>query len=75
MKYLAILALVLSGCATGPTEYRQGCTAGMNYVIDQFNAKSIPAGIEEACGNLEQEKLDAESAADGSNRPGGRSNK
>lgn len=76
MKYLAILFLVLSGCASAPSDYNQGCRDGVDATVSgQFNLTPSKSGIEKFCNELEESKKDAKSVTDGSNRPGGRSSK
>lgn len=48
MKY--ILLLLLTGCASGPTEYSQGCSEGINQAWYPFADDNK---IKETCNGLE----------------------
>lgn len=58
MKYLIILILLLSGCATGSSVYNQGCRDGIYEAVKQindiFNEGHIinKKGLDEACERL-----------------------
>lgn len=59
MKYLILtLALVLSGCATTPSEYSQGCQDGVTTFIESITRKAatdedLKQNIRQGCDTMD----------------------
>lgn len=58
MKYLTILALVLSGCASTPSNYEQGCQDGVQtFVEENLHTEISQDYLEEGCANLQKRRF------------------
>ena len=75
MKYLTILSLLLSGCATGISEYNQGCRDAIeNLTIDVSGYNFHPTAVDDKgnspyCDNLDQKRNFEFKERSGQNRP------
>ena len=63
MKYLMILVIALSGCASAPSEYNQGCRDGISKVTPFEDLSRYENDRNALCNDLDklhsQEKKDA----------------
>lgn len=77
MKYFAVLFLVLSGCASTPSDYNQGCQDGIvaySYITNKGPLKHQDS-LNEFCNVLESNSASNNGASSNMDRPRGRSNK
>jgi hypothetical protein len=55
--YLILIVLMLTSCATGPTEYALGCRAGVNQVSEDLRVQGVhgtvnPEARDQKCDEL-----------------------
>jgi len=60
--YIAILAGLLAGCATAPSEYNQGCRDGVNGIGLEKGSKE---NVDRYCDKLDSERRAAERLREG----------
>lgn len=66
MKYLFILALALSGCATTPSEYSQGCQDGVTTFVEgltkaPLTRDDVKEDIRQGCDTLDRARSEKQS--------------